>query len=79
MNVYNIDVQKLRATASDAEFRRKLREMLEEGVREKLRRILGLTVHESNGEICGNDTSLDTMDQLMDDALKILKENGNTK
>ena len=28
INVYNLDVQKLRDTASDAEFRRKIREML---------------------------------------------------
>ncbi|NPV13067.1 MAG: hypothetical protein HPY57_14975 [Ignavibacteria bacterium] len=46
--------------------------------RETLRKIIELSAYEdSKGDVWGMDTYLGKMDELIDDAIKIIKENDN--
>jgi uncharacterized alkaline shock family protein YloU len=42
--------------------------------RETLKKIIELTAHEHNGDVWGDDTILGTMDELIDKALEIIKQ-----
>jgi hypothetical protein len=41
--------------------------------RESIRKIIELTTHDFNGDVWGDDTVLGTMDELIDAALEILR------
>ena len=41
--------------------------------RESIRKIIELTAHDCNGDVWGDDTVLGTMDELIDAALEILR------